>query len=676
MSSDLRKWVTWVKRFQGVLLVVALSCPGMLAARALSDEEASQLSLEALLAVEVYSTDRYVRTLSGAASSASVVTAEDIRAFGHRSLTDILSSLPGLYVSYDRNYSYLGSRGFGTVGDWNGRILFLVDGHRVNENIYDGAYIGNDFIVDVALIDRVEYVAGPAAAMLYGNNAFFGVVNVITQSGRQLNGSAVSLGVGSAGTQQARMSYGKRYDSGLEMVLSASRLKSDGRDITVPELGGRVNGLDDERADRLFAKFALGDFSLELARNDRRKGTPNAPYGQVFNDPRSRTIDEQGFINLKYNRSLGAESAISGRLYYGSYDFVEDYVYARAVPPPETYLNRDTATGRWWGGDVKFVAPVINGHKLLLGGDFQHNLKRNQKNVDLGQAPTLDDRREDQTWGLYAHDQIALGQSLTLDVGGRYDQPVSGAGEFHPRLGLLYHWRPATLLKALYGSAFRPPNVFERHYDAEDGYAPNANLKPERIKTYELVLEHQLSIGNRLIANLFRNDIRGLIDYAPQPGPDGAMGTGDDFLRFENLRDVRTDGLELRYERRLREGGLFQASYTGQRTRDQAGEPLQNSPRHLAKLNWCQPLFRTGLHLGVAMQYVDVRRDYAGTQVGSHVLTHLTLSGTYRRDLDWGLRISNVFDRSLADPAAYFHDPIRRIPLDGRNVFLQATYRF
>lgn len=663
----------------GLIALVLLVGANLAEARILSDEEVSALSLEQLLEVEVYSTTRYVQALAQTPSSATVIGSEEIKAYGYRSLTDILKSISGLYVTNDRNYSYLGSRGFGSVGDWNSRVLFLVDGNRVNENIYDGAYIGQDFIVDVALIDRVEYVAGPSAAMFYGSNAIFGVVNVITKTGLQMNGAELSAGVGSPSTRYSRMSWGKKTEDGLDVLLSASRFKDGGRDLYLPEFGGTAIGLDHERADRLFAKFGLGEFSLEIARSERTKGIPNASYGQVFNDPRSLTQDNQTLVDLKYNHALAADSAVSGRVFYGQYDYTGDYVYdlAAAPPPSEIGIFHDLANGQWWGADIKFVSGSRNGHKFLLGADWQRDLKRNQKGGYLGQPSILDDLRHGQHWGMYVHDEISLSEALTLNVGGRYDQLSVGKGELHPRLGLIHAWNQDTAIKALYGSSFRPPNVFELYYDSGDGAFPNAQLQPERIQTYELVLDHGLSTRDRLIATLFHNNIRKLIEYVPQAGLDGSFGTEDDFSMLQNARNVHSMGLELRFERALDDGGHFRASYTGQRTQDEDGATLENSPRHLVKLNWRQPVFNRAFQAGLELQYASARNTYAGTQVPGSTLVNLTVSNIrLARNLDLSGTVANLFNQHVADPAAYFHAPLDRIPQDGREWRLLVNYRF
>src|SRR5271156_1404864 len=125
-------------------------------------EALKSMSLEDLGEVQVntvVAASGFEQKTTEAPSSISIVTAEEIKRYGYRTLADILNSLQGFNVTYDRNYAYLGARGV-NLGDFNNRMLLLVDGHRVNNNINDGAAIGTDFILDVDLIDRVEVIRG------------------------------------------------------------------------------------------------------------------------------------------------------------------------------------------------------------------------------------------------------------------------------------------------------------------------------------------------------------------------------------------------------------------------------------------------------------------------------------------------------------------------------------
>src|SRR5205814_2487644 len=149
-----------------------------------------------------------------APASVTIITAEDIRKYGYRTLADILRNVRGFYVTYDRNYSYLGVRGFGRPADYNSRVALLVDGHRVNDNVYDQAPLGTEFPIDVDLIDRVEVIRGPNSS-LYVANAFLGVINIITKRGRDSKMENVSGELASFGTVQGRVSYANKFDNGL-----------------------------------------------------------------------------------------------------------------------------------------------------------------------------------------------------------------------------------------------------------------------------------------------------------------------------------------------------------------------------------------------------------------------------------------------------------------------------
>jgi len=154
----------------------------------------SELSLEDLMRLDagrVFGASERSQPVTEAPSSVSFITAEDISRYGYKTLADILHGVRGLYVSDDRNFSFLGARGFGKPGDYNSRILLLVNGHRVNDNVFGQAEIGAEFGLDPATFERVEIIRGPASS-LYGDSAFFAVVNVITRTGSAMDGSSVT----------------------------------------------------------------------------------------------------------------------------------------------------------------------------------------------------------------------------------------------------------------------------------------------------------------------------------------------------------------------------------------------------------------------------------------------------------------------------------------------------
>ncbi|MCL6471060.1 MAG: TonB-dependent receptor, partial [Ralstonia sp.] len=172
-----------------------------LSTTALAQTDATDLTalpIEQLMQVQVVTgASKYAQAANEAPANVSVITAADIKAYGWRTLADILGSLPGLYTNYDRSYNTLGARGFLRAGDYDTRFLLLIDGHRTNDPIFDQAAVGTEAILNVDLIERVEYVPGAGSAV-YGSNALFGVINIITKRGRDIDGVQASASTGSA----------------------------------------------------------------------------------------------------------------------------------------------------------------------------------------------------------------------------------------------------------------------------------------------------------------------------------------------------------------------------------------------------------------------------------------------------------------------------------------------
>jgi outer membrane receptor for ferrienterochelin and colicin len=167
-------------------------------AQAQAASDSLVLSLDSLLNTRISSAAKYQQTMSEAASSVTIVTAEDIQRYGYRTLPDVLASVRGFYLSYDRNYAYHGARGFSRPSDYNNRILVLVDGNAMNEGVFGSSAVGTDFNVALSSLERIEIVRGPGSA-LYGTGAVFAVINVVTKTAAHTPGAALAVQGGSYG---------------------------------------------------------------------------------------------------------------------------------------------------------------------------------------------------------------------------------------------------------------------------------------------------------------------------------------------------------------------------------------------------------------------------------------------------------------------------------------------
>lgn len=635
------------------------------------------LPLEQLLNLEVYSASKFTQKVSEAPSSVSIVTADDIKAYGYRTLTDIMKSIRGVYVTNDRNYSYAGTRGFSRPGDYNTRVLLLVDGYRMNDGIFDGALIGTEFIVDVDLIERVEFVPGPGSA-IYGGNAFFGVLNVITKNGRGNGGTEISGEAASFQTRKGRVTYGNRSEDGLDVLLSASNYRSRGENQYFPEFddpatsNGVARNLDYDRYDQLFTKISYGAYSLSVAYSERTKGIPTASYGQVFNDSPSQTVDEQAFVNLKYYDKPSASLDVQASVYYGHYAYSGDYAYDY---PPVT-VNRDETRSDWWGGELRLLSTAFDRHKVIYGAEYRHDAHRDQSNFDVDPFFSyLDDHRSKRSYGVYVQDEFTLSDTWILNAGLRQDHSSEDQSITNPRLAVIHKLTPETTAKLLYGTAFRAPNAYEKYYVTDGSlYKANPDLRSEKVKTYELVLEYFLRNDLRLTGSVFRYKVDNLINLIQDPA--------DDLFVFRNVDVAEAKGAELEAERLWSGGARLRASYSWQLAEDvTTGIRLSNSPKHLAKLNFTTPFLGNEWQAGTEIQYMGERTTPAGSTVSDSTVVNLTLTTErFAKNLEVSTGIYNLFDEKYADPPSTEHfDALGRylnqINQDGRNFRLKLTYR-
>jgi len=626
----------------------------------------------------VVGASKHEQKLTEAPSAVSIVTAEEIKKQGHRTLADVLRSVRGLYVTSDRAYNAIGLRGVNRPGDYGGRTLITVDGHRLNDPVYDTAASGTDFLLDVDLIERVEVIRGPGSS-LYGNNAFFGVINIITRKGREMKGAELSGSAGSFDTYSGRVSYGNKFTNGVELLVSGTLYDSAGdRSLYYPEFAAINNGvaedMDDGWARSAFASIAWKGLSLEGGWVRHEKTWPTAAYStdlaiMIFNDPHFVTTDERAFANLKFKHAFENEWEFMARAYYDHYHFDGLYPYDYLDTNQPVYLNRDFAQSESVGTELNLTKTLFEKHRVTAGAEARYDFILDQENFDLDPPETyLDSHESASFFSFYAQDEFQAHKNLILNAGVRYDSFSTFGDAVNPRAALIYQpWEPATF-KLLYGQAFRAPNAYENFYESTINKR-NPDLGPETIRSYELVHEQQLNRNWRTTASLFYNDIEDLIGYRED--------LNDGLFYFDNLDAVVAKGAEFELEGRWANGLLGRASYSFTHTEDSAtGERLSNSPDHMGKLSLSVPLWLDKVFASAELQAMSERDTVRGGRVGAVWLANATL---FSRELVKGLELSasvyNLFNQRYRDPAAddFTQDSIQQ---DGRAFRVKLTCRF
>lgn len=625
----------------------------------------ANLSLERLLDLHVTGASRQAQRMSEAAASVSVITGDELRALGYRNIADALRSLRGLSVTYDRSYTYLGVRGFYAPSDYNTRVLLLVDGNRVNDVVFDQAFVGNEAPLDIEQIERIEFIPGQGAAV-YGANALFGVINVVTRA-PDSPGSSASMRVGSGGQREWMATWQRGAadgTSGASWLLAASRRVHPGGGVWVPEAaaagfaGGVVPGIDHEQLTRLRLAVQGGNWRANVLHARREKGY-GAPEGLVIGDPRSTNRDQQTLADVMWQQAWSSHGQWQARVFAGQYHYRGDFV----VDYPPVTLNRDDARGRWWGVEARASTSYLAGHTLQFGLELQRSIQVAQTNQDLDGEHTvyLDTNTRRHRLGVYVEDRIELGRNWSATLGARADQASTHDVVVNPRLAFIWRTSDTTVLKLVHGSAFRPPTAFESDYvySGSDGYVRNPGLRPEKVRGQELIAEWQARRDLRVTLSAYQTLAQQLMVLQP---------AGPDSFSFQNTGSAKLRGLEAEVQWQGGGGWRARASVSLQRPQFMgSSEFTEQSPRQMAKATLVAPL-AAGWFLGLDAQAQSRRGEAAG-----HAVVNAHLSRGLAVDA-WrvGFALRNLFNRVHADPGAPPESP-PAVRQDGRSWSMQVT---
>ncbi|MFP5506611.1 MAG: TonB-dependent receptor plug domain-containing protein [Gammaproteobacteria bacterium] len=490
------------------------------------------LSLEELSNLEVTSVSKRAERLTDAAASIFVITADDIRSHGARSLPEALRLAPNLHVARTSASSYIiTARGFSSSSA--NKLLVLIDGRSVYTPLFSGVFWDAQ---DVMLedIERIEVVSGPGGT-LWGTNAVNGVINIITRPARDTQGGLVAVGIGNREADGALRFGGTLGGNGHYRVYG----KYFDRD------GTRL--MDGTSRDDGWHRGQVGfraDWSLP---GNRISVHGNAYRGDV-GQPEPGTITLNGVdmdldaidisgVNLtaRWDRDLDDGGTLMVQAYY---DRTE-----RTVPP--TFAETLDIV------DVQFLHTLrpIGRHTLAWGAEYRHAWD----DVDNSRYVEFLPASERLAWtSLFAQDEMQLREDLRFIAGARIEHNDYTGFEFLPNLRLAWNPIPEHMLWTAASRAVRSPSRLDRdtHIPLSAFVDPvpaglptyvldgGDNVRSEIATVYELGYRAQLTPAASFSATLFRADY----DYLRSQ----EIHTGEINLFFyANGMEGKTSGLEM-----------------------------------------------------------------------------------------------------------------------------------
>jgi iron complex outermembrane receptor protein len=377
-------------------------------------------------------------------------------------------------------------------------------------------------------------------------------------------------------------------------------------------------------------------------------------------------------LDVKYERAYNERWNVMARTALDVYQSVGTYPYHYSTDEPSVIgLNKDAAQGRWWGGEVQVTRNLAGRHHIMAGAEWRYSFRANQLNYDADPEYYiyLDSQKRTTDNSVYIQAEIAARHNLLLSLGVRDDYYRTFGHSTNPRFAIVYTPQPKTTLKMLYGHAFRAPNIFELYYEDAISSKSNPNLKPENIRTVEMVVERIIGKNFRFSASAYHYNVDQLIAQQTDPA--------DGLLFFKNYGDMHANGIELEFESKNFHRVDSRFSYALQKgAGSNQDATLINSPRHHARINFYIPIYQNKTGVGAEFSYMSSRRTIAGNDLKGFSLLNLTLLNTKMfSDLSLSASIYNVFDKRYSDPGGNEHrqDSLMR---DGRSFRIRIGYEF
>jgi iron complex outermembrane receptor protein len=296
---------------------------------------------------------------------------------------------------------------------------------------------------------------------------------------------------GSLSTRGARVSFGRLFGQGDELLIAASGFRSSGSEhLYFPEFadtptGGIATGLDDDESSNVFGSFAHGRVTIRGGLAYRDKEIPTGSFATVFADGREATKDRRGFLNVVFDGAVGRGWSGTARLAYDYYNYTGTYPYDYG--DFGTIVSEDRSDSHTVSGELTARRRIGRSHLFTVGSELRHQLHAHQRYVDEFET-LLDVNEPGAIVGVYAQDEMRVTRWLLLNGGVRLDRYPSFGSHVAPRIAVVLLPRSQTSVKVLYGQAFRAPNPYELYYyDVMRG--GDATVEPENIRSTEVVWE-------------------------------------------------------------------------------------------------------------------------------------------------------------------------------------------
>ena len=595
-----------------VAVLSALATPAAVAETL--DGRLLDLSIEELMHVEITSASKKTQRVSETAAAVFVITHDDIRRSGARSIPEVLRLAPGIEVAQiDANKWAITARGFN--GRFANKLLVLMDGRALYTPSFGGVFWDvQDTVMED--IDRIEIIRGPGGT-LWGANAVNGVINIITRQASETQGAELVATAANGPSRGGSLRYGDRLATQVEYRVYAKYLDDAGNE----DLQGA--GTDDGW--HMGRVGARADWAPSTA--DTLSVTAEAYRGQsgeslerpLLTPPYATHIeaheDVSGFFTIaRWHRQLAEANELQVQTYF-------DQTKRSGVLFGE---NRNTAVV-----DLQYRFPLGGRQDIVAGAGVRYNAYQFSQTQDVSVTPS---RPSNVGYNLFVQDELQLIRdrlSFTFGVDFEHNPLSDRSLDALPSGRLLWTLNPdnhvwAAVTKAISTPSYEntaasvnnagpiaPPGIPQNPFPAPivTAVEVNPNVTSEKLVGYEIGYRTQLTTHLSFDTTVYLQEytnLRGEVStgvycepsHIPvQTDPACVIGANHitDLLQFQNAIRGHSSGAEIAadwspvHELRLRATYTYlhlslQPTQPGQELANEAQTTEGDSPRHQLSL--------------------------------------------------------------------------------------------
>jgi outer membrane receptor for ferrienterochelin and colicins len=476
-----------------------------------------EMPLEGLMQQEVSVASKRTETIREAPGIINIVTQDDIRRYGGRTLTDILQRLPGVNIGggaiYRDNIVVMRGQSY----DVDTQTLILINGRPFRDMVSSGVHapIYQNFPVDT--IDHIEVIRGPGS-VIYGSHAFTGVINIVTKRPAQREGSlATSFGSDQYRKQQL---YAAQDIEGGHVMAAGTLYDQDGWDYTTGDALGITQTEDwDQSGHGGYLQAAYDGLTMQAyAGYDNQRTLGVTPIW-----PSTSAKQRTEMVDLGYEHQLSADWKAQGNITYnGHKQYVPEFGPQNAEPFSNGVLTELSVNGA--------VTDQIN----LVAGATQEWYNSTMD--------TLGDEYDTTRTAGYAQLDYRPWEPLKLIAGLQVNKIEGLDTDLSPRAGLVYDITSNMGVKALYSTAYKAPVGSVTAINSPP-VVGNPDINPEEIETFDIQWFYETT-EYFIAATYFNSRTTDLMDARP----DFTLPISPIFgptLRYSNGGEVESQGIEL-----------------------------------------------------------------------------------------------------------------------------------